>query len=180
MGVILNTYGQEIKKSMEYLGKQKNTIFLGQGVLYGDGIYRTLLDIPSNKKIEMPIAEDMQMGISIGLSLNGYIPITIYSRMDFLILALNQLLNHLDKLESLSNGIFKPKVIIRCIVGSKKPLYPGLQHCQDYTDMLKGCLTNIDIIKLTTTDMIYHSYKKAFESKRSTLLVEIKDLYETT
>jgi len=174
------TYQSEIKKTMQWLSTIDDTIFIGQGVLYGDGIYRTLLDIPSNKKLEMPVAEDMQMGISTGLALEGYLPITIYLRMDFLILAINQLVNHLDKLEELSNGIFKPKVIIRCIVGSKTPLYPGLQHCQDHTELLKACLTNIDIIKLTSIDMIKTSYRKAIESDKSTILIEMKELYETT
>ena len=175
MGDIL-TYLQEIKKAMDLLSKDDRTIFLGQGTVYGDS---TLLDVSIDKKIEFPVAEDMQMGVSIGLSLQGYIPITIYPRMDFLILAMNQLINHLDKLETLSNGIFKPKVIIRCVVGAKKPLYPGLQHCQDYTEVLKLCLKNVDVIKLTDSKMILPAYKSAFESGKSTLLIELKELYDT-
>ena len=171
------TYQQELTRTMNELSKNKKVIFLGQSVFYGDGSYRTLLDVPQNQKIEMPVAEDMQMGISIGLALQGFIPVTIYPRMDFLILAINQLVNHLDKLDEMSKGEFKPKVIIRCIVGQKKPLYPGLQHCQDYTDMLKSVLTNIDVVKLENKDMIFSSYMKALHSDKSTVLVELKELY---
>ena len=35
------------------------------------------------------------MGISTGLTGNGYIPVSCYPRFDFLILAMNQLINHL-------------------------------------------------------------------------------------
>ena len=41
---------------------------------------------------------------------------------------MNQLVNHLDKIEIISKGNFKPKVIVRVLVGSKKPLDAGLQH----------------------------------------------------
>ena len=50
-----------------------------------------------------------------------------------MILAMNQLVNHLDKMQVMSEGLFKPKVIIRVAIGSKKPLNGGVQHTQNYT-----------------------------------------------
>ena len=45
-------YFDEIKRSMEYLAKNKNTIFLGQAVsVPGTAMFNTLKDI--NKKIEL-------------------------------------------------------------------------------------------------------------------------------
>ena len=38
------------------------------------------------------------MGMAIGLSLSGFIPVCCYPRFDFFILALNQAVNHLDKI----------------------------------------------------------------------------------
>ena len=50
------SYLSEIKKSMEFLSKNKNTIFIGQAVdVPGNLIYKSLTDIPSSKKIETPI-----------------------------------------------------------------------------------------------------------------------------
>jgi len=171
------TYKSEIIKAMKMLSEDEKVIFLGQNTEYGR-MYGTLSDIPIDKIKEMPIAEDMQMGISIGLALNGYIPISIYERMDFLILAMNQLINHLDKIEEMSEGIFKPKVIIRTIVGSKKPLNPGLQHSQDYTELLKACLKNINIYVLKDKKDILNSYKEALESEKSSILIEYREYYE--
>ena len=65
--------------------------------------------MPSKKKIETPVFEDAQMGMSIGLSLEGFIPITCFPRFDFLILAMNQLVNHLDKIRFMSRGEMRPK-----------------------------------------------------------------------
>jgi len=171
-------YKEEIEKAMKMLSEHSKTIFLGQTVEYsGSAIFGSLADIPENKKIELPIIEDTQMGMSIGLSLEGFIPISIYPRMDFFILAMNQLINHLDKTEEMSNGQFKPKVIIRTMVGGTEPLYPGCQHCSDYTEAMKVFLKNTDVIKLKNPEDIVPAYKKALESERSTLIIEVADLY---
>ena len=180
MGDFLMAYKDEVIKAMDLLAKDKRTIFLGQSVVYpGSAIYGTCKEIPGSKKIELPLIEDMQMGMSIGLSLEGFIPVTIYPRIDFLILAINQLVNHLDKIGEMSVGRFKPKVIIRTVIGSTKPLYPGLQHCSDYTDALKHMLKNIEVISLTESKDIIPAYKYALnrEDRKSTLLIEIADLY---
>ena len=138
------TYREELIRSMNFLGKKKDTIFLGQSVLYsGNAIFNTLVEVPKKKKIELPVFEDIQMGMSMGMALNGFIPITCYPRFDFLLLAMNQLVNHLDKVRVMSNNEFKPKVIIRTSVGSKKPLNGGVQHTQDYTKIFKNILTEV-------------------------------------
>ena len=81
-------YLESLIYSMEWLGKKTDTVFLGQSVKYsGNAIYNTLKTVPDEKKLETPVFEDQQMGISIGLSLMGYIPISCYPRFDFLILA---------------------------------------------------------------------------------------------
>jgi pyruvate/2-oxoglutarate/acetoin dehydrogenase E1 component len=173
------TYKEELNKAMELLAENEKTIFLGQSVAFpGNAIYKTLEKVPMEKRIETPIIEDLQMGMSIGLSLEGFIPISIFPRMDFLILATNQLANHLDKIKEMSNNHFSPKVIIRTAIGSIKPLYPGLQHCSDYTDALKILLKNVNVVKLENSKDIVPEYKKALESSQSTLLVEVGDLYD--
>jgi len=178
MGGVLMTYGEEIKKSMTMLGKDKRTIFIGQQVAYSGSIMsKSLDDVSMDKKIEMPLIEDAQMGMSIGLSLEGFIPISIYPRMDFLIIAMNQLANHLDKIEEMSMGRFKPKVIVRTAIGSTKPLYPGLQHCSDYTEGLKHMFKNIKVIKFDFSKDIYSTYEKALNDDESYILIEVADKY---
>ena len=92
-------YFDELKKSMEWLGEQSDTLFIGQAVeVPGTAMFNTLKDINPNKRLELPVFEDTQMGMSIGLAMAGYLPITCYPRMDFLILASNQMINSLDKI----------------------------------------------------------------------------------
>ncbi len=170
-------YIDRLKDAMKMLGDRADTIFLGQTVKYkGSPIYNTLEQVSEEKRIELPIMEEVQMGISIGLSLEGFLPISIYPRFDFLILATNQLVNHLDKIFELTNGRLSPKVIIRTMVGSKFPLYPGPQHTQDHTEAFKKMLTNIDVVKIEDKSQIISTYEKAMRSDRSTLIIEPVDL----
>ena len=67
------------------LSKHKRTIFIGQSVKYsGNSIYNTLVKVPNSKKIEMPVFEDVQMGLSIGMALDGNIPISCFPIRDIL------------------------------------------------------------------------------------------------
>jgi len=173
-------YFEELKKSMEFLSKFEETIFVGQAVEYpGTAMFNTLKDINKKKRLELPVAEEMQMGLCIGLSLNGKLPISIYPRWNFLLLAVNQLVNHLDKISSMSNGEVQPKVIIRTSIGSERPLHPQEQHTGDYTEAFKKILTNIEIIRLEEPKDIFKAYKKAYLRKdgKSTILVEYGDYY---
>jgi pyruvate/2-oxoglutarate/acetoin dehydrogenase E1 component len=171
-------YKETLKEAMNLLGQQPNTIFLGQGVVYqANAMFDTFSGVHTEKKIELPVAEDMQMGMSIGLAINGYLPISVYPRMDFLICAMNQLVNHIDKIEELSHGLYKPKVIIRTMVGSKFPLDAGLQHTGNYTDMLRVGLKNVRIYELNDTSDIMESYIDALNRYSSSILIEYGGLY---
>ena len=166
-------YKGEMIKAMNLLAEDERVIFLGQTVLYeGSTIYETLTDVPDNKKVEMPVAEELQMGVSIGLSLLGYVPVSVYPRMDFLMRAMDQLVNHLDKIEEMSDGQFKPKVLIRTVIGGTKPLDPGPQHHQDHTSLLRIALPHVKVFKLVSPAQIVPTYKMCLKAPHSSILVE--------
>ena len=173
-------YFQELKRSMEYLSKNKKTLFLGQAVAVpGTAMFNTLKDIDKKKLIELPVAEEMQMGMTIGMLMQGYIPISIYPRWNFLLLSINQLVNHLDKLNEMTNNNYNCKAIIRTSIGSKRPLNPQAQHVGDFTIPIKKMVKNIDVVKLKNSKDIFPSYKKAINRKDSvsTIIVEYGDYY---
>jgi pyruvate/2-oxoglutarate/acetoin dehydrogenase E1 component len=178
--LIIMKYKNELIKSMKFLAEKPNTIFLGQSIQFsGNSIYNTLIDVPNKKKIELPVFEDTQMGMSIGLAMNGFVPITCYPRFDFLILAMNQMVNHLDKIRLMSRNEIKPKVIIRTSVGSKKPLNGGPQHTQNYTKMFMEILGEIKVIYLDSSKKIFPAFKNAYNDRKlfSFLIIENGDFY---
>ncbi len=171
-------YFDELKRSMDWLANKSDTIFLGQAVgCAGTVITTTLRDVNKTKLLEFPVNEDMQMGITIGLSINGYYPISIFPRWNFLLLATNQIVNHLDKIKMMSDNPYKNPMIIRTSIGSQRPLHPQHQHIGDYTDSFKLMCPNIDIIRLDETEQIFETYVNAYESKKPTIIVEWGDFY---
>lgn len=174
----MGTYKEELLKAMNILARDTRTIFMGQNLIYGGtSMFWTLQEIPKEKRIELPVFEEVQMGMSLGMALEGFIPISVYPRMDFLICATNQLVNHLDKVQEMSDKQFKPVVIIRTAVGSTSPLMPGPQHCQDHTEALRLMCKNINVVKLERAEQIVPEYQNALMSDKPTILVEIPDLY---
>ena len=170
----------ELTRSMEYLGKFDNTIFIGQSVeVAGTAMRNTLLNIDDSKLVEMPVDEDFQMGLATGMALTGLIPISIFPRWNFLLLATNQIVNHLDKLKEITQNKNPGKVIIRTGIGSVIPLHPGPQHTGDFTEAFKLMCPNLNIVRLDKTSIIFDEYQKAYERSDgiSSLLIEWSDKY---
>lgn len=121
------------------------------------------------------------MGLSLGLALQGFVPVSIYPRIDFLLSATNQLVNHLDKIRVMSNDEFTPKVIIRTSIASKYPLDGGPQHTQDHTEALKKLLTTVKVHKLRSSLEIFKTYKKIISKndRNSHLVIENASYYNS-
>jgi pyruvate/2-oxoglutarate/acetoin dehydrogenase E1 component len=175
-------YKTELIRAMNYIGQINNSLFIGQAVnVPGTAMSGTLEEIDKSKLIEFPVEEDLQMGYSIGLAMNGFLPISIFPRWNFLILATNQIVNHLDKLKEMMDVEVPPKVIIRTSVGAENPMHPGPQHTGDYTEAFKIMAPNLEIIRLDETEQIFPAYKKAADRTDgvSSLIIEWGDFYGT-
>lgn len=171
-------YNNKLKEAMNWLSTLPNTIFLGQAVCYaGTGCYESLTEVPEDKKLEFPVAENFQIGVSTGLAINGLVPISVVPRWNFLLCATDQIVNHLDKIKLLSDGSCNPKVIIRVAVGSEKPVDPQEQHKGNFSDAFRLMCKTIEIIECKTPESILPAYEKAYyrEDGNSTIVVEFPD-----
>jgi len=173
-------YFDELKRSMDFLAQDSRTVFMGQAVaVAGTAMTNTLKDVPRERLLELPVAEEMQMGMTTGMALAGMIPVSIFPRWNFLLCGMSQLINHLDKIDVMSNGGYKAKAIVRTGVGSQRPLHPQHQHIGDYTDALRSMCTTIEVIRLDEPEDIFPAYERALlrDDGRSTIIVEYGDYY---
>lgn len=171
-------YAEELTRAMTWLGEQPDTFFLGQAVTYpGTAMTGTLKNVPDDKKWEMPVAEDMQLGMSIGMALNGTFPVSIFPRWNFLLLATNQMVNHLDKISLMADNPFKASMIIRTAIGSERPLHPQHQHVGDYTEAFRLMCPRINIVRLDEPEQIFEEYHRAYYLEAPSILVEWGDYY---
>lgn len=175
-------YREELIKAMGWLSEQPRTVFLGQAVGFqGHAMSGTMELVPQDRRIELPVFEELQLGISTGMALEGYVPITCYPRFDFFILAMNQLVNHLDKMRDMSKNEKRPRVIIRVAVGSKHPIDAGPQHTQNHIEALRSMLTEVEVVDLQEPEQIMDEFINAYSRKdrKSTILIEHGEYYGT-
>jgi pyruvate/2-oxoglutarate/acetoin dehydrogenase E1 component len=168
------SYFDELCRAMTLLAKMPDTYFIGQAVQYpGTAMYNTLKDVPEDKRLELPVAEEMQMGISAGLALSGYVPISIFPRWNFLLCGISGLVNHIDKYPLLSR--YPTKVIIRTGIGSVNPLDPQWQHKGDFTEAVQAMCKTVKVVRLERPDQIVKAYLEAYDAPHSTILCEVSD-----
>lgn len=169
----ITDYKQALCRAMDALAEIPNSIFLGQAVACeGTAMRGTLESVPRHKLLEMPVAEDMQMGMATGMAIGGYLPICIYPRWNFLLLAVSQLVLHLDKLKEYSGRGYNPRVIVRTAIATDYPLDPGSQHVGDFTEAFRMMLRNVAIVRLQVAEEIEDEYRRATVRDCSTLFVE--------
>ena len=80
-------------------------------------------------------------------------------------------------MQSLSDGLCCPKVIIRVAVGSENPVDPQDQHKGNFSDAFRLMCKNVEIIECKTPDSILPAYRRAYSRNdgRSTIVVEFPD-----
>ena len=170
------SYKDELTTAMTYLGEQDNTIFIGQQIVYaGNPMSTTLGNVSKDKMIELPVMEETQMGMSLGLAMTGKTVITFYPRWDFIVLAVNQLVNHVDKYNLMTGKTVN--LLIRLGKGSDTPLDPGHQHKGNYLNEFKSMCPNIKFHNLISATDIVATYKEAYSSGGVHVLVEYPELY---
>lgn len=174
----MNDYVKALCEAMSLVAEHPRSIILGQAVAAdGTSMSQTFRHLPNGKLLEMPVAEDMQLGMSTGIALAGGLPLSVYPRWDFLLLATNQLVLHLDKLPAMSNGGYRPRVLIRTAVPTPIPLDAGPQHSGDHSDAFALMLKTVKIVKLRRAVEIVYRYHEAMEREESSILVEYTARY---
>ncbi len=174
----MGRYFDEIKRTMDWLAERPETLFLGQAVgCPGTFMHATIADVPAEKRIEMPVCESFQMQVTLGLALAGVLPISLYPRQNFLLLAAGDLANLLDKMTLMSDGKAVPHVILRTAAGTTKPIHPGHQHVGNYAETFRAMLENVDVVELHEPEQIFPAYQKAVASGRPCIMIEFGDHY---
>ena len=172
----LSPYKDALTAAMTFLGEQDDTVFIGQQIVYaGNPMSTTLGNVSKDKMVELPVMEETQMGMTLGIAMTGKHVITFYPRWDFIVSATNQLVNHVDKYELMTGK--KVNILIRLGKGSDTPLDPGHQHKGNYFEEFKRLCPHITFHNLTDHGTILDTYKDAFNNGGVHVLVEYPQLY---
>ncbi len=114
-----------------------DVIFFAEGVADPSSVYGTLLNlgdhISKERIIEMPLSENGLVGVAVGSAMTGKRPVISFHRVEFALLALEQIANNAAKAHYISNGAHKIPLVLRLIVG--RGWGQGPEHSQSLENM---------------------------------------------
>jgi acetoin:2,6-dichlorophenolindophenol oxidoreductase subunit beta len=126
-------YCDGIREGFEYCMDKDDKVFaIGQGLWSPWYVGRSMDNLDKRygraRVIDTPVSEQATTGIAVGAALLGYRPVVIHPRMDFMILATDQIVNQAAKWHHMLGGQVAPSLVIRGIInrGGEQ----GAQHSQ--------------------------------------------------
>ncbi len=128
-----HNYGTAILAAFEYLLEKYPEVFvIGQGLWSPWYVGNSMTDLDkrfgTKRIIDTPVSESACTGAAVGASLAGMKPIVVHPRMDFMLYAMDAIVNQAAKWSHMVGGQAHPSVTIRSIInrGGEQ----GAQHSQ--------------------------------------------------
>jgi pyruvate dehydrogenase E1 component beta subunit len=126
-------YSKAIRSGFEYLLENYPEVFIiGQGLWSPWYVGTTMTDLDKNfgkeRVIDTPVSEAASTGLAVGAALTGTKPIVVHPRIDFMLYALDPIVNQAAKWSHMLGGQSSPGITVRGIInrGGEQ----GAQHSQ--------------------------------------------------
>lgn len=116
------TFAKAINEALETALRIDNSVIkYGLGVTDPYGVFGTTVGLEekfgSDRVFDMPTAENGMTGVAIGAAIGGLKPIMTHQRLDFFLLAMDQLVNNAAKWNFMFGGNSNVPITIRLIIG---------------------------------------------------------------
>lgn len=160
------TYAEALREATEQeMERDPAVIVMGMAVDDPKPIYGTTKGLAakfgSGRVFNTPLSEEGMTGVAIGAALAGLRPVHAHIRMDFLLLAMNQLVNIAAKSRYMYGGAVSVPIVVRSIIG--KSWGQGAQHSQGLYPMFM----NVPGLKVVAPSTPYDA--------KGTLIQSIRD-----
>lgn len=161
----LLTYADAIREATEQeMERDASVILFGLGVDDFKAIFGTTKGLRErfgpDRVSDTPLAEEAMTGVAIGAALAGLRPVHVHARMDYLLVAMNQLVNEAAKLRYMSGGAVKVPIVVRATIG--RSWGQGPTHSQG----LHALLMHIPGLKVAAPSTPYDAKGLLIESIR--------------
>ena len=113
---------EALREAMDLaMERDPSVILIGEGVADPAAIFGTTTGLPqaygADRVIESPVSENGMTGVAIGAAIQGARPVMTHQRVDFLLLALEQLANNAAKMHFTFGGAIEVPIVVRGIIG---------------------------------------------------------------
>ena len=172
-------YWQALNRAMDIEMAADESVFtLGEDVgLYG-GSYRVTEGLYAKygewRVRDTPISENSFTGLGVGAALLGMRPVVEIMTINFMLLALDSIINGAAKIPFMSGGQFKMPLVVRVPGGVARQL--GAQHAQ----RLEHTVMNVPGLRIavpSTPQDAYWQLRQAIASDEPVILLEHELLY---
>ncbi len=162
---------------LEEMKRDPRVIVMGEDV--GDGgVFRAteglLEELGPDRCIDMPLAESAIVGVAIGASLNGIIPIAEIQFADFIHPAMDQIVNEAARLRYRSNGGWGCPITIRAPYGAG--IHGGPYHSQS-VEAIYGHVPGLKVVCVATPYDAKGLLKSAIQDPDPVIFLEHKRAY---
>ena len=142
------------------------------------GVFGSMLNLTHPERvIGTPVSESAMTGVALGAALNGLRPIYIHLRVDFMLLAMDQLVNYVASWRYMTRGKVKVPLVIRAVIG--RGWGCGAQH----SHTLGGMFAHIPGLKVVMPSDPYEVkglFLAAVKDDWPVVFIEHRWLYKNT
>ncbi len=152
------------------------------------------LDVPDHKRIfgstaglverfgpercfGTPLSEEAMTGVALGAALSGLRPVHVHIRADFMLLAMNQIVNMVSNLRYMSAGRLRIPLVIRAVIG--RGWGQSAQHSKSLHGVF-GHFPGLKVVLPTTPQDAYSLLRSAIRDDNPVIFLEHRWLYEVT
>ena len=160
------------------LAETPEVIVFGEDIAIPGGVFgitrRLHRDFGGDRVFDTPIAESAILGAALGAAQEGYRPIVEIMYSDFLLVALDQLVNQAANVRYLHNGRRSAPMVVRCQQGAT----PG--SCAQHSQSLEALLAHIPGLKVGMSSNSHDAYamlRAAVHDPDPVVVIESRALY---
>lgn len=116
----------------QLLATSDEYVFIGEGITDPKAAFGTTAGLKEKfptRVFDSPVSENGVTGVCVGAALNGMRPINIHMRCDFLLYAMDQIINSAAKIWSMYGGQKSVPMVIKAFIG--RGWGNGAQHTQN-------------------------------------------------
>jgi len=173
------TYAEAIRQATFSAMKQdENIVVFGEGVNDSGAIFGTTKglheEFGTHRVIETPLSENGITGICAGAAMGGLRPLLIHQRVDFALLAMDQLFNHAAKWRYMTGGKIQIPFVLRCLIG--KGWGQAAQHSQSLQATFAH-FPGVKVLMPSTPSDAKGLLLAAIQENNPTILLEARGLY---
>lgn len=169
-----------LEGTTELLEKDPSVILMGQGITDPHGVYGTTTGLEktfgSSRVLELPNSQNTMVGVAVGCAIKGLRPIFVQKRVDYFLLALDQLINNGSKWHEMFGGQTPIPAVFRLIMG--RGWGQGPQHSQSLQSLFAH-IPGLKVVMPSTPSDAKGLLIAAVEDPNPVIFLEHRWLHDT-